>query len=392
MKVFLASSKEAREKGYLRTVQAWVEGAGHQAFPWDDPGLFVNQYTLPRLIEIAAIMDAAVILFTEDDIVEKRGEVTFQPRDNVNLEYGLFVGKHGQARVIMCCVERPALPSDIFGINTVRLGANGDGNLRESAELNKWLSQLPHLDTPTLTVGRVCSEDEEVRRSNGGSTHSLDGDQSDLNYLLLSVAHPERTRAVIKEFVNTLHKRHDGHFLIKSEGLYDITGKWDVLFRFRLSGSTKTIVDLLRTQLKKEKLIQRDTEIAFYDIVKENSISGIHGTCFDDPKLYDLLRCQRGFMWIHRNQADEQAASVFEELKREAQKAPFDKVIQAVHEARDAWIFEIFMRCSQTNLMNRFNEIVESHITKLFSPPAKYTLLCFTYDEQNLENATGGII
>jgi hypothetical protein len=46
MKVFIGSSTEAKRE--MREVASWLEAEGHEALPWDKPGVFVPGEYLKR--------------------------------------------------------------------------------------------------------------------------------------------------------------------------------------------------------------------------------------------------------------------------------------------------------------------------------------------------------
>lgn len=79
---------------------------------WSDPMVWENgEVTLTSLIhraqELKKEMGFAITLFTPDDIVELRNETQYCSRDNVWLEYGLFVGIMDKSRVFAVCPSEP---------------------------------------------------------------------------------------------------------------------------------------------------------------------------------------------------------------------------------------------------------------------------------------------
>lgn len=88
---------------------------------WSDPMVWENgEVTLTSLIHMAQKLKMedgfAITLFTPDDIVELRNETQFCSRDNVWLEYGLFVGIMDKSRVFAVC---PSAPVEKDGIKRV---------------------------------------------------------------------------------------------------------------------------------------------------------------------------------------------------------------------------------------------------------------------------------
>ena len=127
MKIFIGSS--TKKKSTAQGLAEALEAAGFQVLRWWDPIVFRrNDYTMPRLIEISKLCDAAVMVFGADDKVyveKKKGSVTemIAPRDNVVLEYGLFAGQTGIDRTLIVADPDIKIPSDLTGITIPRRGA-----------------------------------------------------------------------------------------------------------------------------------------------------------------------------------------------------------------------------------------------------------------------------
>ena len=126
MKVFIGSS--SKKKNTAQGLAKALEDAGFQVLRWWDPMVFRrNDYTMPRLIEVSKLCDAAVMLFGADDkvFVEKNESATemIAPRDNVVLEYALFAGQTGIDRTLIVADPNVKIPSDLKGITIPRQGA-----------------------------------------------------------------------------------------------------------------------------------------------------------------------------------------------------------------------------------------------------------------------------
>jgi hypothetical protein len=137
MKVFLGSSTESESS--MEEVARWIEQKGHEPLPWDNLGLFrLGNDTFSKLIEISRSVDAAIFIFAEDDKVWYRQDSLAQPRDNVLLEYGLFVGALGERRTIICLRGEPKRPTDVRGIQIVSLNRPHDAKAR----ISEWLKDI----------------------------------------------------------------------------------------------------------------------------------------------------------------------------------------------------------------------------------------------------------
>lgn len=77
---------------------------------------------LDSLLRLLNEADGALIIATPDDRTTRRGATSYAPASNVLLEYGLFTGRLGQARVAIVTVGDPDLPSDLGGVVHLRLG------------------------------------------------------------------------------------------------------------------------------------------------------------------------------------------------------------------------------------------------------------------------------
>lgn len=139
MRIFIGSSQE-KVKNELRYLASWIEAGGHEAVPWDTPGLFpLGGFILPSLFEIAEVVDAAAFVFAEDDEVWYRVDSKKQTRDNVLVEYGLFAGMLGLQRSIICKFGQTRTPTDLSGLQVVDVSK---GEARARLAIVKWLEKL----------------------------------------------------------------------------------------------------------------------------------------------------------------------------------------------------------------------------------------------------------
>jgi predicted nucleotide-binding protein len=101
---------------------------------WSQSLFNPGDLTWSRLVSMARHeFDFALLVFSSDDVVESRGTSTPAPRDNVLLEYGLFVGAIGPDRTFFLYdrSHRPKIASDLAGVTALDYrGDRSDGNLR----------------------------------------------------------------------------------------------------------------------------------------------------------------------------------------------------------------------------------------------------------------------
>lgn len=92
---------------------------------------FVNGYaTLDGLLKATETYDFAAFLLTADDEIASRAGSGPVPRDNVIFEYGLFLGRLRQGRVLAFAQRGARLPSDVAGIQMERFDAPMDAHER----------------------------------------------------------------------------------------------------------------------------------------------------------------------------------------------------------------------------------------------------------------------
>jgi hypothetical protein len=162
MKVFLGSSSEAAKRDVLSNLAYWLEDLGHSPVRWDDPGVFLpGQDLIARLREIAEEVDAAILVFSEDDQVWYRQAQVSQPRDNVLLEYGLFAGITGPSRVIVGRDGHPKNPADLGGLVHLDLAPERQAFAR--VQLRRWLDSLAmRPSSKAAAAPTALSPEEEI--------------------------------------------------------------------------------------------------------------------------------------------------------------------------------------------------------------------------------------
>lgn len=152
-RVFIGSSSEAREQ-----VQAFCDILGDAAemMPWWlAPEFRPGFSTMEDLLLAVDSYDYGIFVLTPDDSIESKGERSKAARDNVLLEYGLFLAALGRERTFALIQEdrsgerRVKLPSDLLGINLPRFSFRDRRDLLTSA--NTALSDIRQI---IMTMGR----------------------------------------------------------------------------------------------------------------------------------------------------------------------------------------------------------------------------------------------
>lgn len=97
---------------------------------WDTDTFAPGSITLDALIARANSVDFAILVATGEDTVTSRGTQSAAVRDNIILEFGLFLGALGRERVYLLSVGNAKLPSDIQGLTRLIYRDRPDGDIR----------------------------------------------------------------------------------------------------------------------------------------------------------------------------------------------------------------------------------------------------------------------
>ncbi|MBI3782782.1 MAG: nucleotide-binding protein [Deltaproteobacteria bacterium] len=114
-RIFLACSSERKKTA--ETIAQRLQTAGYDPWRWWTdfrPG----SITIERLQEIPSEVDGAVFLFARDDETWYRHQIVGSARDNVVLEFGLFLAHLGRERAIIVKSADVHLPTDVLGVNS----------------------------------------------------------------------------------------------------------------------------------------------------------------------------------------------------------------------------------------------------------------------------------
>jgi predicted nucleotide-binding protein len=150
-RVFIGSSNEAR-KNLAEPVADFLAKEGYTVERWWElfrPG----RYTISDLIRCAKDVDAAIFVFSADDYVSSREAKVTQPRDNVLLEWGLFVGLLGPERTLVIAAPDVKLPSDISGLTVIRMQGDIQATANVAAStIGAALREARQARDPELTI------------------------------------------------------------------------------------------------------------------------------------------------------------------------------------------------------------------------------------------------
>lgn len=127
-RIFIGSSTEGL--AVAEAIQLGLDDVA-ECTVWNQSAFEPGKTVIESLVDIAREFDFAILIWTADDSVTKRGATAAAPRDNMIFEAGLFTGTLGRARTFLVyCREEPvAFPSDLAGVTAVAYSRRGDGNL-----------------------------------------------------------------------------------------------------------------------------------------------------------------------------------------------------------------------------------------------------------------------
>ena len=117
--IFIGSSSEQRR--LAECIAEQLRALDVEVLPWWDNKVFrPGDLPLNRLVQLAGLCDAAVLIFGGDkDKVWSRGVLSEGVRDNVLLEYGLFLGACDLEHTVVVCEKDAKRPSDLDGLTVV---------------------------------------------------------------------------------------------------------------------------------------------------------------------------------------------------------------------------------------------------------------------------------
>ncbi|MFC0476252.1 TIR domain-containing protein [Robertmurraya beringensis] len=164
-KVFIGSASES-----LEYVDAIHEGLGRiaEVTPWSTGVFKATEYTIESLERQLDQNDFAVFVFSPDDIVNIRGNISYTTRDNTLFEMGLFWGRLRRGRVFYIIpTEVPSnenakgirLPTDLDGITVLHYEKRTDGNY--DAAVNRACRSIKRAieeKGPFLDPGKLLAE------------------------------------------------------------------------------------------------------------------------------------------------------------------------------------------------------------------------------------------
>jgi hypothetical protein len=112
-RIFIGSARETRK--FAQKLEKALNQQGFEALPWWK-AFPSGEYVLSRLLQIPKQVDGAVFLCTATDRTWYRRKATYEPRDNVVFEAGLFLSCLGEKRTLIVKDSDVRLPTDLNGL------------------------------------------------------------------------------------------------------------------------------------------------------------------------------------------------------------------------------------------------------------------------------------
>lgn len=141
-RIFIGSSSEGLE--VAKKVKKIFE-AEYDCHIWNEDIFKENENFLETLLKSASLFDFGFLVFSKDDLTNKRHKQFSTARDNVLFEYGLFLGRLGINRAFVIAEDGVDIPSDLLGITFSYFSTSSDasGNkIVDDKSLNESLEKL----------------------------------------------------------------------------------------------------------------------------------------------------------------------------------------------------------------------------------------------------------
>ena len=213
--IFIGSS--ASQIKLLRHVESLLGDIGKYV-PWTS-AFTQNRSALDSLVKQTRLCDYAILIATKDDLVKTKGKRVTAPRDNVILEFGLFLGSIGLNRCYLLAEEGAKLPSDLHGItvstftqehgifNSLEIVVEG---IKSQIIKTANDSELGLLPSTALAIGyyngfikKVCDEINKTQ------SISIGGKRIKVRNCKINVIIPETLDdSGVEDFVNLYNKKH----------------------------------------------------------------------------------------------------------------------------------------------------------------------------------------
>lgn len=140
---------------------------------WNKDTFEYNETFLNSLTKASLVHDFGIFIASSDDLALIRKSSEEIPRDNVLLEYGLFLGAMGNSRTFLIQEDGCKLPTDLVGYTTPRFKRNFTNqkwtelttSISENIKIQFNKSEIQLLPSTSLAIGYFNSFIRSVSRS-----------------------------------------------------------------------------------------------------------------------------------------------------------------------------------------------------------------------------------
>jgi SAM-dependent methyltransferase len=138
LRIFLASSQESVDSRIVELLARELDAGGLRVTHWKT--IFPpSQYPIEALLENARSHDSAAFVFAGDDVFVSRNSKSPAVRDNVLLEFGIFLGSLERSRIFVLQEMGVRKPSDLHGLTVLEYPRDPESEraeaLRKSASI-----------------------------------------------------------------------------------------------------------------------------------------------------------------------------------------------------------------------------------------------------------------
>lgn len=160
---FIASSSEGKE--VAAAIRSILDPDFYITL-WTQDTFYTGSYTIPDLVRKMGMVDFGIFVVTPDDKAMIRADTYTIGRDNVLLEAGMSIMRHGQERCFLVCprdVPDFHLPSDLSGVTVARYDSKLRPDVRSALgapcdEIKASLRRLEHRSLHITATAMVTSD------------------------------------------------------------------------------------------------------------------------------------------------------------------------------------------------------------------------------------------
>lgn len=215
-RIFIGSSKESQN--IAEAIKSFLKD-DFVCEVWNNDFFELGECTYHNLIRKSIVFDYAIFIGGQDDKVIRFSTSTekYAPRDNVYLEFGLYVGVLSYARCFFVVQENSTIASDLLGINVCYYKNKKDvervgESIKAKIEKEESLNRIGLLPSTSLAIGYfenflkpVSKALSELRKVNVNSKiYDVESAEKCLQVLI-----PRDTKAILRSWSEYVFRKND---------------------------------------------------------------------------------------------------------------------------------------------------------------------------------------